>query len=96
MVSGFEWNDDKDRSNRHKHGVGFDEALSVFYDKNGLLIPDPDETRDEERFIIIGMSVKLRILVVCHCYRRADAAIRIISARKATRAERFNYEGMLP
>lgn len=96
MVSRFEWHDDKDRSNRRKHGVGFDEALSAFFDKNGLSIPDPDHSLTEERFIFIGMSAKLRLLVVCHCYRDPGAGIRIISARKATRSERFKYEEMIP
>lgn len=96
MEARFEWHDDKDRSNRHKHGIGFDEAVSVFDDKNGLLAPDPDPSYGEERFVFVGMSEKLRILVVCHCYREPDAAIRIISARKATRAERFKYEEMIP
>lgn len=96
MEARFEWDDDKDRANRHKHGIGFDEARTVFYDKNGLLIADPDPSYAEERFIFIGMSAKLRILVVCHCYREPDAAIRIIPARKALRAERFKYEELIP
>lgn len=96
MDARFEWHDDKERSNRLKHGIGFDEAMSVFYDKNGLRISDPDPAHGEQRFVFVGMSDRLRILVVCHCYRETDAVIRIISARKATRAERFNYEEMIP
>ena len=96
MVARFEWHEDKERSNRHKHGVSFAEALSVFSDDNSLLMSDPDHSVREERFVVIGMSIKTRILVVCHCYRESDSAIRIISARRATRTERFKYEGMLP
>lgn len=96
MVSLFEWHDDKDRSNRHKHGVSFEEAISVFYDNNALLISDPDPYDMEERFVLIGLSAKIRVLVVCHCYREPDSVIRIISARKATQAERFKYEEKLP
>lgn len=92
----FEWDDEKERSNRHKHGVGFEEAVSVFDDKYAVLIPDPDPSDAEERFIFIGLSAKIRLLVVCHCYRESESVIRIISARKTTRAERFKYEEMLP
>ncbi|MFI5345164.1 MAG: BrnT family toxin [Elusimicrobiota bacterium] len=92
----FQWHDDKNRSNWLKHGVDFDEALSVFDDENGILIADPDPTDDEDRFVFIGRSAKIRILVVCHCYRESDTVIRIISARKATRTERFAYEELLP
>lgn len=92
----FQWHDDKDRSNRPKHGVDFEEALSVFDDAHAILIPDPDLSYDEERFLLIGRSAKIRILVVCHCYRESETVIRIISARKAARAERFKYEEMIP
>lgn len=91
----FEWNDDKERSNRHKHGVSFEEGVSIFDDKYAVLIPDPDPSGAEERFVFIGLSAKIRILVVCHCYRESDSVIRIISARKATRTERFKYEEMI-
>lgn len=92
----FQWHDDKQRSNWRKHGVTFDEAITVFDDEHALLIPDPDPTDGEERFVFIGRSAKIRILVVCHCYRESEAVIRIISARKATRSERFVYEERLP
>jgi uncharacterized DUF497 family protein len=96
MLAGFEWHGEKDRANQQKHGVGFREAVSAFRDDFGLLIPDPDGFGDEDRFILIGMSEKLRILVVCHCERKAGEIVRIISARKAMRAERRQYEEKLP
>jgi uncharacterized DUF497 family protein len=86
----FEWDERKDAENQRKHGVSFDEARTVFYDDRALLIKDPDE--DEERFVLLGLSVNLRTLVVCHCYRAQDEVIRIISARKAQSAERADYE----
>ena len=64
----------------------------MFYDDMGLLIEDPDEDREEDRFVLIGLSAALRMLVVCHCYREEDAVIRIISARRATRHERRQYD----
>ncbi|MBV1914617.1 MAG: BrnT family toxin [Pseudomonadales bacterium] len=76
-----------------KHGLAFDEAKTVFYDDHGRLIPDPDDSNNEERFILVGQSARLKTLIVCHCYRSGDDAIRIISARKADRAERDQYEG---
>jgi hypothetical protein len=87
----FEWDDAKNISNQSKHGVSFDEARAVFDDDNALVISDPDHSSDEDRFILLGMSGGLHILVVCHCYRKRDEVIRIISARKATRAERKQY-----
>jgi uncharacterized protein len=89
----FEWDERKDTSNRKKHGVSFEEARTVFYDDSALLIDDPDHSENEERFILMGLSSSLRVLVVCHCYRKADAVIRIISARRASRSERTQYEG---
>lgn len=88
----FVWDKNKTESNREKHGVSFEEAMSVFDDYEALLIYDPDHSEDEDRFIIMGMSSVLRILVVCHCYRDENAIIRIISARKATKNERNEYE----
>ena len=80
----FDWEERKASINLKKHGISFDEAKSVFYDDNGLHMPDPDHSREEERFILIGVSQHLRMLLVCHCYRRDDSIIRIISARKAS------------
>jgi uncharacterized DUF497 family protein len=88
----FTWDPDKARSNERKHGVAFEEAVTVFVDENALLIPDPDHSADEDRFLILGMSFKLRTLVVCHCYRKQNEVIRIISARRASRSERRLYE----
>ena len=88
----FEWDGRKARSNVRKHGVSFDEAQSVFYDEQGLLLEDP--TAQEERFVLLGMSMSLRILVVVHALRGEDV-IRIISARKATGSETQHYESRL-
>jgi len=87
----FEWDDKKDLLNVRKHGVGFAEAQTVFYDEFALLIHDPDHSDEEDRFVLLGMSLKARVLVVCHCYRKSDEIIRIISARKATRTEQQLY-----
>jgi uncharacterized DUF497 family protein len=87
----FEWDEPKSRSNRRKHGIDFREAQSVFYDDNALLIDDPEHSDDEPRFILMGLSMVLRVLVVCHCYRRRGGVIRIISARKADPGEREDY-----
>lgn len=74
-----------------KHGVSFDEAITVFADERGRLIADPDHSDDEERFVLLGYSSALKLLVVCHCYRSAENTIRIISARKATKREAASY-----
>lgn len=87
----FEWDERKNRSNQKKHGVSFHEAKSVFTDEFGRLIPDPDHSVHEERFILMGMSSQCRMLIVCHCERNADS-IRIISARKAEKFEQKQYE----
>ena len=88
----FEWDENKARINQEKHGVSFEEAKTVFDDAYALQIFDPDHSESEDRFIMLGMSAVLRILVVCHCYRANDETIRIISARKATRNESSTYE----
>ena len=87
----FEWDERKNRSNQRKHGVSFEEAQTVFYDEQAVLIADPDSD-EEDRFLLLGLSAGLRTLVVCHCYRENDEVIRIISAWKATRSERRQYE----
>jgi uncharacterized DUF497 family protein len=92
----FEWDPRKSRSNRAKHGVTFEEARSAFLDENARVIPDPVHSQDEERFVLLGMSIRLRVLVVCHCYRESDDVIRIISARRADLAERRYYAEQLP
>jgi len=91
----FDWDQAKDAANRRKHGVSFDEAASVFYDENALLLDDPDHSEEEDRFLLLGLSVRLRTLVVCHCYRAAEEVIRIISARRADRPEREEYHRRL-
>ena len=86
----FEWDPQKAKSNLEKHGVSFEEASTAFQDTLSLTIDDPLHSIDEERLILIGMSQKNRILVVVHTERGDN--IRIISARKATKKERKNYE----
>jgi uncharacterized DUF497 family protein len=88
----FEWDARKSRSNQRKHGVSFDDAMTVFYDEQALLIADPGHSSQEDRFVLLGLSAALRVLVVCHCYRETGGTIRIISARKANRSERSDYE----
>lgn len=87
----FEWDPNKAKINVKKHGVTFKEAQSVFQDPEALVIDDPDHSQEEERFIILGLSQKANLLVVCHCYRESDTVIRIISARKATTTETEQY-----
>ena len=88
----FEWDENKAATNQQKHGITFQEAATVFQDEDALQIFDPDHSEAEDRFILLGMSSILRILVVCHCYRANDDVIRIISARKATRNESSTYK----
>ena len=87
----FEWDERKAAANAKKHGVSFDEARTVFFDERARLIDDPDHSADEERFILLGLSSSLRMLLVCHCYRGAGNVIRIISARRATAQESKAY-----
>jgi uncharacterized protein len=88
----FAWDGRKAAQNRRKHGVSFDEAQTVFYDEHALEFFDPDHSAQEDRFVMLGVSVQLRLLVVCHCVREAQSVIRIISARKATRREAEHYQ----
>ena len=87
----FEWDPKKNRENQRDHKVSFGEAETVFADEHGLLMADPDHSEDEDRFILLGSSATLRLLVVCHTYRQEDEVIRLISARKADRSERAHY-----
>ena len=87
----FEWDNNKNETNIKKHGISFEEATSVFYDEEALIITDDEHSDEEERFVLIGFSFKANLLVVCHCYRESDSIIRIISARKADNAERNEY-----
>lgn len=88
----FESDERKNVQNRRKHGISFEEAQTVFYDEQALLIADPDHSDQEERFILLGLSSALRTLVVCHAYREEGDVIRLISARRADRQERNEYE----
>jgi uncharacterized DUF497 family protein len=87
----FEWDARKAKSNEKKHGVSFKEAQSVFFDEQALILEDPQPLHEEERFVLLGLSASLRLLVVVHAVRQRDV-IRIISARKATRLETREYE----
>ena len=87
----FEWNKKKNEANLKKHGISFEEAKSVFYDQNAIEFFDEEHSHDEQRFLLLGFSDKLRLLLICHCFRKSDSRIRIISARKATKNEAKNY-----
>jgi uncharacterized protein len=87
----IEWDEAKNRANARKHKVSFEEAATVFSDERALLLGDPDHSDEEDRFVLLGLSATLRVLVVCHCYRANDDIIRIISARKATKPEAEVY-----
>ena len=92
----FDWDSAKAKANQRKHGITFDEALTVFYDEQGLFMSDPEHSESEDRFVLLGLSQALKLLVVCHCYRESEEVIRIISARKADRSERRQYNERLP
>jgi uncharacterized DUF497 family protein len=87
----FIWDGRKNRANIKKHGVSFEEAESVFKDENAIQYFDPDHSKDEDRFILLGLSIRLRVLVVCHCFQESDLVIRIISARRAHKSESRAY-----
>ena len=91
----FDRDEPKNKSNRNKHGVWFEEAQSVFNDPHGRLFYDPEHSEREDRFILLGVSSAARTLVVVHCCRENDSVVRIISAREATRKEvRFYEQGI--
>ena len=85
------WDSKKAKANLFKHGVAFEEAATAFSDPNGRLMYDPDHSRDEDRFVLLALSTRLRLIVVTHSYRKGDSEIRIISARKASRKEQDQY-----
>lgn len=87
----FEWDPRKAEQNRRKHGVSFEEAESVFYDESAVEFYDDEHSEWEDRFLLLGLSSRSRLLIVCHCYRERDSIIRIISARKATKSEARHY-----
>ncbi len=88
----FIWDPKKAAANAKKHGVSFDEAVTTFDDPASKSFYDPDHSPDEDRFILVGMSSALRLLVVCHCYREDDETVRIISARRAEKNEQSFYQ----
>jgi len=89
----FAWDEKKNRINQRKHGVTFEEAQTVFFDETAIEYFDPEHSKNENRFILLGMSIRLRVIIVCYCYREDDSVIRIISVRKATKKERKIYPG---
>ncbi len=91
----FAWDEDKNKLNKIKHHVSFEEAKNVFYDEYALQFYDPEHSHSEERFMLLGISDRLRVLFVCHCYLEKDSIIRIISARRATAKEKAYYEGQI-
>lgn len=88
----FIWDERKSQQNKSKHGVSFEEAQSVFFDEKAREFFDPDHSEEEDRFLLLGRSQRLRVLLICHCFRERDRVIRIISARRATKVERSAYQ----
>ena len=88
----FTWDPVKAKANERKHGVSFVEAETVFVDEDARLLTDPEHSADDDRFLLLGLSSRFRVLVVVHAYRETEGLIRIISARKATPRERAQYE----
>ncbi len=87
----FEWDPQKAALNWDKHGVSFQEAVTVFFDDYAVEFYDDEHSEWEDRFLLLGMSAGLRVLLICHCHRADESTIRIISARKATKAEAKYY-----
>jgi uncharacterized DUF497 family protein len=87
----FEWNKRKATSNQKKHGVSFEEARTAFFDESAIQYFDPDNSDQEERFILLGLSLQPQVLVVCHCFKESETVVRIISARKADKVEEGAY-----
>ena len=90
----FEWNEEKNEINKRKHNVSFEEAVTVFYDTEARVVFDEEHSYDEDRFVILGLSRALRLLVICHCYKKQGEKIGIISARKATAMEIRQYKNL--
>ena len=88
----FEWDENKNQENIKKHGISFEEARTVFREEGTVIAFDENHSTDEDRFLIIGFSIKLNLLIVCHCYRQNNTIVRIISARKVTKSEAKEYE----
>ncbi|HXV68002.1 MAG TPA: BrnT family toxin [Nitrospira sp.] len=87
----FEWDAAKEKSNLRKHGISFEEAQTAFFDEHAIQFFDPDHSEEEDRFILLGMSVKLRVIVVCHCFREGETVVRLFSARRADKGEEREY-----
>lgn len=87
----FEWDENKNQTNQKKHGISFEEAKAVFFDDDAILFDDPEHSKGEERFLIIGQIQEKSVCIVSHCYRDKENTIRIISARKATKNEKKIY-----
>ena len=88
----FEWDSEKAKANLDKHGVSFEEAMSVFYDEVAIEFYDDEHSEWEDRFLLLGLSSDMKLLLVCHCYRSEEGVIRLISARKATKNEAKHYQ----
>jgi uncharacterized DUF497 family protein len=91
----FQWDSAKAEENSKKHGVSFEEAKSVFFDEKAVEFYDDEHSEWEDRFLLLGLSKGLNLLMVCHCFRESESVIRIISARKATKKESKHYTGEL-
>ena len=89
----FKWHPTKSSANLRKHNVSFEEVQTVFYDENAVQFFDEEHSADENRFLLLGMSIEAKVLIVCHCERQDGEVIRIISARKATKRESVFYKG---
>ena len=87
----FGWDKKKEKANVKKHGVSFNEARSAFFDENAIQFYDPDHSEEEDRFLLLGLSLKPQVLVVCHCFRESETVVRIISAREADKDEELAY-----
>lgn len=91
----FDWDDQKAQTNEKKHGISFNEAKTAFYDENARLLYDEDHSSKEDRYILLGMSNLLSLLIVCHAYREDEETIRIFSARRANKREKEQYQGFI-
>ena len=89
----FSWDDQKNIANQKKHRISFEEAQTVFFDEYAIEYYDPDHSELEDRFLLLGHSYRIRVLVVSYTLRNDGKEIRIISARKATKKERKEYSG---
>lgn len=87
----FQWDEQKNAINQQKYGISFEEAESVFFDDYALQFWDEEHSQEEERFLLLGRSSRMRLLLIVHCFREEDSIIRIISARKATKTECKEY-----